>query len=196
MDIVGSCGMIRPMIQRSFHELWQYDVDAFIEEAKGSHIPVLVSDDTMKTIYWLLMAEYANSTIASYDEKQFKYQVFATIFRYAPTWEKRMEIQKKLRELTDEEVFQAGRQVINRADHPGTVPSTASLEELMFIQDQTSVINKRDKLTGYNTLAQLLETDVTQAFIGEFKKLFRAVVAPERYPLFKNTIEEEEDNDQ
>ena len=185
--------MLPSMRHKHFSQFWGYDVDAFITDLTESDIPLLISTDTARTAYWLLLAEFANSTIANDDETQFKNRLYATIFRYAPTWEKRLDIQKKLRELSEEEIARGAKQIINRAEHPGTEPSTQSLEELPLISMQNVVNNRRDKLTGYNNLLSLLETDVTADFIDKFRPLFMKCVAPERPLLYRNEIEEDDD---
>lgn len=191
--ITDTLGMLPDMRHKHFSEFWGYDVDSFILDLKASDIPLLISEETARTAYWLLLAEYANSTIANDDENQFKNRLYATIFRYAPTWEKRLDIQQKLRNLSEEEISRGAKQIINRAEHPGTQPSTASLEELQLISEQNVVSNKRDKLTGYNNLMALIETDVTADFIDKFRPLFMKCVAPERPLLYRNLVEEDEE---
>ena len=192
--LTNELDMIPDMRHKKFHEFWGYDADAFLDDAKENGIPLLISDDTTRTAYFLLLAEFANSTIGNDDENQFKNRLFATIFRYGPTWEKRLDVQAKIRALTEEEISRGAKQIINKAEHPGTQPSTASLEELQMISEQTAVSSKRDKLTGYNNLLALLETDVTASFIDRFRPLFMKCVAPERPTLYRNTVEDEDDD--
>lgn len=75
--------------QRYFTQIFPNSQD-FLEEWKESGIydQGLVSDTSIERIYYLIYARYGNSTIASYDETQFKYKVFSIIYEYAPTWEK------------------------------------------------------------------------------------------------------------
>lgn len=192
-DVYRKYGMLPKMNHKHFSQFWGMDVDAFLTDIKASGIPLLISDDTTKTMYWLLLAEFANSTIANADENQFKNRLYATVFRYAPTWEKRLDIQAKIRSLTDEDISTGVKQIINKAEHPGTLPSTSSLEALQLISEQNVVNSKRDKLTAYNALASLLETDVTASFIDRFRPLFMKVVAPERPLLYENEIEEDDE---
>ena len=191
---VDELGMIPDMRHKKFNEFWGYDAEAFLSDAQSNGIPLLISEDTTRTAYFLLLAEFANSTISNDDENQFKNRLFATIFRYGPTWEKRLDVQAKIRALTEEEISRGAKQIINKAEHPGTLPGTASLEELQMISEQTAVSSKRDKLTGYNNLLALLETDVTASFIDRFRPLFMKCVAPERPLLYKNEVEEENDD--
>ena len=192
-DVYQEYGILPKMRHKHFSQFWGNDVDVFLYDCSHSGIPLKISDDNTKTLYWLLLAEFANSTIANADENQFKNRLYATIFRYGPTWEKRLEIQEKIRALTDDEIGTGVKQIINKAEHPGTLPSTSSLEALTLISEQNVVNTKRDKLTAYNALSALLETDVTAAFIDRFRPLFMKVVAPERPLLYENY---EEDNEE
>ena len=192
IDVYQEYGILPQMRHKHFSQFWGNDADAFLTDCKASGIPLKISDESTTTLYWLLLAEFANSTIANRDENQFKNRLYATIFRYGPTWEKRLEIQEKVRNLTEDEISTGMKQIINKAEHPGTLPSTSSLEALQLISEQNVVNSKRDKLTGYNNLLALLETDVTAAFIDRFRPLFMKVVAPEMPLLYRNEEEEEE----
>lgn len=192
-DAYQEYGIKPAMRHKHFSQFWGNDVDAFLADCKDSGIPLKISDDTAKTAYWLLLAEFANSTIANQDENQFKNRLYATIFRYGPTWEKRLDIQDSIRALTEEDISVGVKQIINKAEHPGTMPSTSSLEALEYISEQNVVNSKRDKLTAYNALSALLETDVTAAFIDRFRPLFMKVVAPERPLLYANYEEDDEE---
>ena len=134
-----------------------------------------ISDDSAKTLYYLLYARYGNSSIRNWDETQFKYKLFSTIFMYGPSWEKRLEVQAKLRALKDEELILGAKQIFNHSYNPSTPPSTATLDELTTIDDQNVTKNQRSKLDAYNLLLSLLETDVTNEFLNKFKPLFMQI---------------------
>ena len=129
-------------------------------------------------VYYLLYARYANSTIASISEEQFAYKVFSTIFMYGPTWEKRLEIQSKVRSLTEDEIIVGTKRIHNISMNPSIAPTTDTLDELTTINQQMTDGWKKSKLEGYGILESLLTTDVTEQFIGKFKKLFITVVEP------------------
>lgn len=61
------------------------------------------ADCNIKTVYYMLNANYANHHIDFYDESQFKNQVMTIIFEAGPAWQKAMSVQKKLLEFTVEE---------------------------------------------------------------------------------------------
>lgn len=161
-------------------------LESFKEDYISCGIPVTLSDDNLTTLYYLLYARYGNSNIASSDENQFKYKLFSTIFMYGPAWQKRLDIQQKLVNLSDEEIVKGTTAIYNSALNPSTQPSTQTLEELNYINSQNTTKYKKSKIEGYATLYSLIETDVTEEFISKFKKLFITIVEPE-LPLWYRT---------
>lgn len=162
------------------------DVATFLSDYTSNGIKTTISQDSATTLYYLIYSRYGNSVIASSDTNRFKYDLFGTIFSYGPTWEKRLDIQDKLRNLTDDELFAGSTQIHNHAYNPGTAPSTGTLDELPAINEQNTSKYKKDKMSGYAMLVSLLDTDVTESFISKFKKLFITVVQPE-LPLWYAT---------
>lgn len=162
------------------------DVATFLSDYTSNGIKTTISQDSATTLYYLLYSRFGNSVIASSDTNRFKYDLFGTIFSYGPTWEKKLDIQEKLRNLTDDELFAGSTQIHNHAYNPGTAPSTNTLDELPAINEQNTSKYKKDKMSGYAMLVSLLDTDVTESFISKFKKLFITVVQPE-LPLWYAT---------
>jgi len=140
----------------------------------------------LNVLYYLLYAKYGNSHIAYTDENQFRFAVAATIWQYAPTWWKKVEIQKELRGLREEDLLLGGKAIYNHSYNPSTAPSTSTLEELLTINDQNTTNYKKSKMEGFANLLSLLETDVSAEFIDKFKKLFITITAPD-YPLLYET---------
>ena len=171
------------------------DVATFVQEYNDCAISVDLNETSVSTIYYLLYAKYGNSVIAAADVNQFKYQVFVKIFRYGPTWEKRLQIQKDLRTATIEDLQIGSKQIYNHAYNPSTAPTTDTLDEISYINDQNVTKSKKGILETYSFLYDMLETDVTGEFIEKFRNLFLVIVAPER-PLWYitdiNTPEGEE----
>lgn len=163
---------------RKFTDIFP-DITVFTEAYTDNGIPQTISTETLTTLYYLLYARYGNSHIASSDENQFKYKVFATIFQYGPTWEKRLEIQKIIRNMSEDELRESAKAIYNHSFNPSTAPSTDTLDELLTINDQNVTKHKRSKTDAYALLLSLLETDVTEEFIVKFKKLFLIIVEPE-----------------
>ena len=165
--------------QVTFTDVWG-DAQSFLSEYKSNGIQTTISEQSATTLYYLLYSRYGNSTVASSDTNRFKYDVWGTIFSYGPTWEKRLEIQEKLRELTDDDLFTGAKQIYNHAFHNGAPPATSYLDELPAINEQNTSKHKKAKMDAYAMLISLLETDVTQQFLDKFKKLFLIVVQPEK----------------
>lgn len=163
---------------RTFADVYT-SIQDFKEDYINCGIPTTLSDDNLTTLYYLLYARYGNSNIASSDETQFKYKVFSTIFMYGPAWQKRLDIQQKLVNLSDDEIVKGTTAIHNSALNPSSAPSTQTLEELNYINSQNTTKYKKSKIEGYATLYALIETDVTEEFIGKFKKLFITIVEPE-----------------
>lgn len=154
-----------------------------------------VTQQDINIIYMLLASKYGNSNIAYSSEDQFKLRLCTLIASHGPVWSKRTEIQKKLRTLTDEEIFKGGKNVYNHAYNPGQAPSTddATGEPILnYINDQTSQITVRSKMSGYTELLSLLDTDVNEDFLREFRKLFLVIVEYE-VPLWYTTDIEGDD---
>lgn len=156
----------------TFQEIWD-SAAKFVAEYKENGIKTTISDENCTTLYYLLYAKYGNNPIASSDENRFKYAVWATIFKYGPTWEKRLEIQDKLRALSEDDLLRSGKSIFNHAYNPSTEPSTGSLEELPGINEQNTNQYVKSKIDAYGSLMELLRTDVTEQFLGEFKNLFK-----------------------
>ena len=156
----------------TFQEIWD-SAAKFVAEYKANGIKTTITDDNCTTLYYLLYAKYVNNPIASSDENRFKYAVWATIFKYGPTWEKRLEIQDKLRALSEDDLLRSGKSIFNHAYNPSTEPSTGSLEELPGINEQNTNQYVKSKIDAYGSLMELLRTDVTEQFLGEFRKLFK-----------------------
>lgn len=175
-----------------FQDMWNSTV--FSQQAVAL-TQVIPEGDTngpanLMLIYQLLLARYANSTIASSDENRFKLQCMATIFQYAPAWIKRLEIQHTLHEmdLNSDEFLRGSAQIFNSSLNPSEAPGTDSMDTLSTINQQNVNIQKRDKFKALAILEELLKTDITGAFLERFRPLFRSIVAPQR-PLFYTTEE-------
>lgn len=165
---------------RKFTDIFE-SFEVFKEFSNNCPIPQGITDESLETLYYLLYARYGNSHITSSDENQWIFKVFSTIFMYGPTWEKRLEIQQELRDMTLNELKESAKAIYNHAYNPSTQPATdESGEHIMdYINDQNVTLHRRSKTDAYAILLSLLETDVTKDFIDKFKKLFLSIVEPE-----------------
>lgn len=176
----------------TFQAAWSQTVFSEQAVALSQTIPEAESEgpQNLMLIYQLLLARYANSTIASSDENRFVLQCMATIFQYAPAWIKRLEIQHTLHEmdLNSEEFLRGSAMISNISLNPSEDPGTDTMTALSTINQQNTNIQKRDKFKALAILEELLKTDITGAFLDKFRSLFRTIVAPQR-PLFYTTEE-------
>ncbi len=181
---------------KTFKEVWQ-DATAFKNAFSTSPFAYIIPTtqvDYTGVIYALLMARYANSHIANKDEEQFKNKLFSTIYQYAPTWIKSMEVQSKLRALTEDELMTGTKQINDHAFNPSTEIEGAinpDSGEILTTNEQTKTRYVKSKMDGYAILMELLRRDVTEDFIGKFKRLFVVVLIQD---CCYNEEEEEEEN--
>ena len=168
-------------------------LESFINDYLNCPIQIPLKNEnntTITNLYYMLYAKYGNSHIASFDETQFRYKLWNIVFMYGPTWEKRLEVQAAIRNIAQDELERGNANVNNYAVHPDTEPSTDATDPLSYITNQTYVIQKKGKLDGLILQYNQLETDVTERFLEEFKKLFLTVVFPEEPGWY--TLETEE----
>lgn len=190
-----------------FTEVWD-EADDFKTEYKASGLydaefdPIThgvsnlhnsLTDANITLLYYMLYSRYGNSPIANMDENQFKYKVFSIIFQYGPTWQKELELQDTLRNLTEAQLLLGAKTIYNKAYNDATAPSTSSLEETPYINEQTTANYKKNKLGAYAELLSLLKTNVTDVFLDRFKNLFSKFLFVK--PLLYETEVEEDEND-
>ena len=177
-------GQMIPQYENKYFTQIYDNVELFIEDYKTCGLPVILKDESLTTLFYLLYAKYGNSPIANSDENQFKYKLMSIIFQYGPTWEKRLEIQSDIRNLTLEEARVGFTSINNHAFNPETAPSTQDTEELNFVSDQNVSKSSKSKIEAAKDLWYTLRTDVTVSFLDEFKKLFLKVVRPQHTYIY------------
>lgn len=174
-----------------FTDVWE-SVNDFLYDYQNNGIPKTIDvAKSAQTLYYLLYARYGNNPIANRDVNQFKAKVMSIIFSYGPTWEKRLDIQAKLRNLTDDQILVGAKAIYNQALNPSDAPGTGTLEELDYINQQNTTNYKKAPMEAYGQLWELLSIDVTTEFINKFKVCFKTFVMPER-PLVYETEEDEQ----
>ena len=170
-----------------------YDsAESFLTDYGNIGLPKTISDTSATTLFYLLYGRFGNDIIASSDTNRFKYRLFSIVWQYGPAWEKKLEVQKKLRDMSEADILTGSRQIYNNATHPATEPGTNTDEELEYIDSQNVTKARKGKLEGYALLLSLIDTDVTQEFLNKFQKLFLTMVQPEE-PLYY--ITEDDNND-
>ena len=179
----------------TFTDVWD-DATEFKSDLADSPFAGCISStnpDNVSLVFYLLYARYGNNPIANWDVTQWKFKIFGTIFQYGPTWEKRLDVQKKIRNLTDAELLAGSKAIYNSALNPSTTPSTGSLDELTYINSQNTTNYKKSKMEAYAQQWDILQTDVTEEFLVKFKKCFKIFVSAEQPLLYVSDIDEEEE---
>ena len=162
-----------------FTDVWD-EVAKFIKDYQTSGIPTTISKDSATTLFYLLYARYGNTPISAMDEYQWTTRIFSIIFQYGPTWEKKLEIQQKIRALTINDLKKGATTIYNKALNPETAPSTVDTEEINYVNEQNvSKVQKNDS-QAYAEWMSLLEEDVTGYFLRKFDGCFKKIVRPEK----------------
>lgn len=159
-------------------------------------IPQKITVENATTLFYLLYARYGNNPISNFDITQWKYKLFSIIFQYGPAWEKRLEIQARLKQLTetDPEFRKGSKAIYNQALNPATEPSTATLTELTYINQQNTTNYNKSLMDAYAQLWDLLDTDVSEEFLKKFQKLFKQFVMPEHTYIYISEVDEDDGN--
>lgn len=139
-----SVNMIPQYDTKLFTEVFE-DAATFVYTYNHIGIPVTISDANATTLYYLLYARYGNTPIANYDEEQFKYKIFSVVFQYGPTWEKRLSVQKTLRDFQLADLIDDG-QMSELFSDQGTTSSTSS-----GTTGNTRTLNTQEANTGTAT---------------------------------------------
>lgn len=150
---------------------------------------ILKNENNYKVLYYLLLGRYANSPIANDDVNQFSIKLYSIIYQYGPTWEEKKNIQDKIRMLDDNAIKQGSKAIYNHALNPGTDPSTDSLTELEYINDQNTTNYLKSDMEAYNIKWSLLDDRVDENFIRKFQHLFLQIVRPTKN-IYYGTEEE------
>lgn len=162
----------------------------------GKYAKDCISVNNLTALYYLLFARYGANPIVNPSIDIFKARLVATTFQKGPTWERKLAIQKSLRDLTEAELQTGARTLMNRAQHDEGEPGTDTDQELSYINSQDVQKMKRSKLDAYSFLQDVLQTDVTEEFIVAFAPLFSKFVSPNRGRIYENDIEEEDEDNE
>ena len=145
-------------------------------------VPSVLSDKLvgldLDLIYFLLNSRYGNSHIVNQDQAQFVNKLFSLIYQYGPTWSRKTSIQETLRQMSEDELLTGAKTIYNHAFNPSTEPTTDTLDELTYINDQNATKYKKSKVDAYAMLYEVLSEDITEEFLGRFKRLFATIIIP------------------
>lgn len=166
--------------------------DSFVNGYKASPLYLSeLTDANITLIYSLLSSKYGTTPIINKTEEAFKNKLYSVIYQYAPTWSKKLSIQTTLRGLSEADLILGTTTIYNRASNPETTPTTGTLDELTYVNDQNTQKFKRNKSQAWSELYSLLRDDITKAFLDRFRICFRNIVAGD-YVLVEEEDEEDE----
>lgn len=163
---------------RTFKDIWATS-DDFVTDLTASAFTGCVENPTL--IYYLLYSRFANSHIVGKDEDQWKIRMFTILYSCGPTYEKKMAIQKTLREMTDEDLLTNVQMISKTGYNPSTVVEEGGINavsDISTVDQQNSTKTVSGKLKAYTNLWVILKTDITTSFIGKFSRLFISVILP------------------
>lgn len=126
----------------------------------------------LKTVYILLMGEYASSSIMNMSEAQFRIRFWSRVMSYGGQYERELSMQQKLLSMSDDELQISSKVIYNTSLNPSTEPTTDTMYELTTINQQNTTSHKRSLLNAYGFLNDLLDDNLTKKFVKRFKDLF------------------------
>lgn len=169
----------------SFKDVLQNEFDGYCSE--------VLTSENQATLYWLLFARYGNTHIINFSVNQFKAKMLGIIFQKGPTWQKELELQSNIRNLTDDQLRIGAITIYNSAANPEVAPGPEGTGELSYINAQNVSKHKRSQLDAYSYLQELLKKDVTEDFIVSFRILFSKFARPIVTRIYENEIHESEE---
>lgn len=151
----------------------------------SSGIPLNITEANIEILFYLLYARHGSDPIKGTDVNQFKYALQSRVFIHGPAWQKRLEIQKSILALTQDEIMKGGEAIHNSANGPGTQRSSTLVDgKLTYINGQSTTEYRKSKLEGFATLNALIENDVTTEFLKKFDDLFTVMPVPVTIPYY------------
>ena len=178
--------------QLTFVDVWS-DYNSFLTDYESNPLKAPFEAarkaDALQNTYYLLYANYGNNEIINRDVNQFKFKLFSIIMKYGAFWDKKLELQGKLMSLSDDELRKGSKAIYNKAFNPNTEPTTSTLEELEFINEQQTTNYQKSKPEAYMLLWDAMRTSATDDYLRKFRSLFRTFVGKEKIGYY---ISEEE----
>lgn len=137
-----------------------------------------ISADDITKIYYLLFANYGNSSICSSDEYRFEIKLFSILYQYGPTYIQKTLIQKAIREKALDDFKTGGKVIYNSALNPNVAPTTDTLTELPYINNQNTNNYVKSDAESIQIKWELLDDSLESEFLAKFKSLFLKIVNP------------------
>ena len=137
-----------------------------------------INDNEIIKIYYLLYANYGNSSICSSDEYRFELKLFSTIYQYGPIYVQKKIIQEKIVDTPYNDFKAGGKVIYNTALNPNVAPSTDTLTELPYINNQNTNNYVKSDAESMQIKWDLMNDNLESEFLAKFKPLFLKIVNP------------------
>lgn len=173
----GMFELLAPEYENLTYDLVFDSAATFITKvrATGLIVDTSINDSFLSLLFGMLYAKHGTDPIVSANEDQWIFKVALTTNSYAPTYIKKMDIQKSLRALTDDEIREGYKNIFNHAINPSTKPSTENTSELPYINDQNVNKGKKGVVDAYAYLWEVLNSNLTEEFLKKYDKLFSKI---------------------
>ena len=137
-----------------------------------------INDSEITKIYYLLYANYGNSSICSSDEYRFELKLFSIIYQYGPIYIQKKIIQEKIVDTPYNDFKTGGKVIYNTALNPNVAPSTDTLTELPYINNQNTNNYVKSDAESMQIKWDLMDDNLESEFLAKFKPLFLKIVNP------------------
>ena len=137
-----------------------------------------IGENEVEKIYYMLFANYGNSSICSSDEYRFELKLFSLIHQYGPVYVQKKIIQKKIIETPWDGFKKGGKIIYNNALNPNVAPSTDTLTELTYINNQNTNNYVKSDAESMQIKLELLDDNLETEFLAKFRPLFLKIVNP------------------
>ena len=137
-----------------------------------------IGDSEITKIYYLLYANYGNSSICSSDEYRFELKLFSTIYQYGPVYVEKKSLQSQILSSPLDKFKVGGKVIYNNALNPNVAPSTDTLTELPYINNQNTNNYVKSDAESMQIKWDLMNDSLESEFIAKFKPLFLKIVNP------------------
>lgn len=114
----------------------------------GKYLPKTITDDNYGILYYLLYGKYGNNPIANNDEEQFKVKLQSIIWQYGPVWEKKLDIQKILRELQETDLLK-GTYNDFTSDNTSKITNSNTSETNTTDNSDSTITSNKDSLQSH-----------------------------------------------
>lgn len=135
-----------------------------------------ITNEEITEIYNHLVTEYMMSHFKFIEQLQIDLQVAHLIHNYYPNVKKRLELQKQMLTLTDEELAQGGLLIQSDMVNPDTDEITPLGDDLPFTSKKSIQTKKHSKLDRIARQYSLIIDGIYDTFITRFKDLFITLV--------------------